>query len=76
MEEPVAKSDKLIAAEHVMRITYRPLTEIEQTRLGLLKAQGAEFWYLLDCMDPSREVSLAKTAIEEAVMWATKHITR
>lgn len=24
----------------------------------------------------SRELSLAKTAIEEAVMWATKHITR
>lgn len=31
---------------------------------------------LIDSIGQSRELSLAKTKIEEAVMWAVKHVTR
>ena len=37
---------------------------------------GTLFHSALTNIGDSRELSLAKTKIEEAVMWATKHITR
>ncbi len=40
-----------------------------------IKDAGAAFLKLVDGIGPSREMSLAKTKIEEAVMWAVKHIT-
>jgi len=41
-----------------------------------IKDEGLKFHDLVAGMGASREISLAKTKIEEAVMWATKHITR
>lgn len=38
-----------------------------------IKHRGAEFIHMLDQLGQSRELSLAKTKIEEAVMWAEKH---
>lgn len=40
-----------------------------------LKDKGLELWELINSMGASRELSLGKTATEEAVMWATKHLT-
>ena len=40
-----------------------------------IKDKGAEFLMLVEGVGGSRELSLAKTKIEEAVMWAVKHIT-
>jgi len=44
-----------------------------------IKDGGLAFHTLLTDLEstdgPSRELSLAKTKIEEAVMWAVKHIT-
>jgi hypothetical protein len=34
-----------------------------------------EFHNYIEALGQSRELSLAKTKIEEAVMWAVKHIT-
>lgn len=50
---------------NVMRHEYRALSENE-----------LQFHQLCDSMGQSRELSLAKTKIEEAVMWAVKHLTK
>lgn len=60
---------------NVMRHEYRPLTDAEKAVMKLVKDEGLHFWNILDAAGTSRELSLAKTKIEEAVMWATKHIT-
>jgi hypothetical protein len=61
---------------NVMRHEYRLLTEIEKAQLLDIKDQGRYFYDLCDRLGTSRELSLAKTKIEEAVMWAVKHVTR
>ena len=65
----------------VKRKKYKTLSEdnSEQVKLQdqmlLIKSLGFEFYNYLDSLPPSRETSLAKTKIEEAVMWAVKGIT-
>jgi hypothetical protein len=59
-----------------MRQEYRTLTDQEKATVQLIKQLGATFYGTLDTIGTSRELSLAKTKIEEAVMWATKHITK
>lgn len=61
---------------NVMRHEYRLLSEDDKRQMKAVKDHGLAFLELLDDVGPSREVSLAKTKIEEAVMWAVKHITR
>jgi hypothetical protein len=60
----------------VMRKEYRELTHSEREEIIAVKTMGEHFWILLDRLGTSRELSLAKTKIEEAVFWATKHITQ
>ncbi len=68
-----------------MRHSYRLLTEDEKALVVRLKDVGGEFIALLHQAggtDPederfdSRELSIAHTKIEEAVMWAVRHVTR
>lgn len=40
-----------------------------------LKGLGASFLTKCDEVGQSREMSLAKTNAEQAVMWAVKHVT-
>ena len=61
---------------NVMRHEYRTLSEAETAYMKLLKDMGRAFLETCDEIGASREMSLAKTKIEEAVMWAVKHITR
>jgi hypothetical protein len=63
---------------NVMRHEYRVLTEDEKLRMSAVKDLGLQFIGLCDMIEPkgSRELSLAKTKMEEAVMWAVKHITK
>lgn len=75
-------------ANNVMRHEYRVLTDIEKAQMKKIKDIGVEFVHLLEDIGgvaatpgaqprmASRELSLAQTKIEEAVMWAVKHITR
>ncbi|CAB4183186.1 hypothetical protein UFOVP1077_44 [uncultured Caudovirales phage] len=60
---------------NVMRHQYRVLSDAEKAQMQAVKDKGLEFYELLNSIGSSRELSLAKTASEEAVMWATKHIT-
>ena len=55
---------------------YRVLTEDEKVKMVHLKdMSGAMLNAIRDCVPPGREASIAKTKIEEAVMWAVKGLT-
>jgi hypothetical protein len=61
---------------NVMRHEYRVLTDAEKHAMAAIKDKGLEFLVLVEALGGSRELSLARTKIEEAVMWAVKHITK
>ena len=61
---------------NVMRHEYRTLTNDEKLQMREVKDLGLRFHDLCAVIGTSRELSLAKTKIEEAVMWAVKHITK
>lgn len=63
-------------SEDVFRTTYKPLTSEASLNILSVKAKAKELYDSFDSCGPSREVSLAKTKLEEAVFWATKHLTR
>ena len=63
-------------ANNVMRHEYRVLSGDEKTQMKRMKDLGLEFLEFCDSVGTSRELSLAKTKIEEAVMWAVKHVTK
>lgn len=61
---------------NIMRHEYRPLSESEKAQVKYVKDLGLVFIAACDQIGSSRELSIAKTKTEEAVMWATKHVTR
>ena len=63
-------------ANNVMRHEYRVLSDAEKAQMQAIKDKGLELHNLIESVGQSRELSLAKTKTEEAVMWAVKHITR
>jgi hypothetical protein len=68
-------SDERVVNNDV-RHQYRVLTDNEKAAMIALKDRGLGFLELIDAAVPKgREASLAKTKIEEAVMWAIKGLT-
>ena len=51
------------------------IDEDEKEQIQAIKEMGREFTVFCDDMGVSRDLSLAKTKMEEAVMWAVKHVT-
>ena len=60
---------------NVMRHEYRVLTGEEKGNVKAIKDYGLTFVQVCDEIGTSRELSLAKTKMEEAVFWAVKHLT-
>jgi hypothetical protein len=60
---------------NTMRHQYRVLSDAEKANMTAVKDKGLEFLELVSGLPASREVSIAKTKIEEAVMWVVKSIT-
>lgn len=61
---------------NTMRHQYRVLTDEEKSAMQAVKDAGLAMLQTLErCCKPSRETSLARTKVEEAVMWAVKGIT-
>lgn len=61
---------------NTMRHQYRVLNDEEKAQMLTIKDMGAGFLTYLEHLPASREISLAKTKLEEAVMWAVKSITK
>ena len=74
-DEIVASTSDDRTVNNVMRHGYRVLSDDEKAQMQALKDDGLAFWQKLDGIGSSRELSVAKTKIEEAVMWGVKHIT-
>jgi hypothetical protein len=75
-EEDMDSTSDDRVSNNVMRHEYRTLSASEKEQMRQLKDLGLEFFKLCDSVGTSRELSLAKTKIEEAVMWAVKHVTK
>lgn len=60
---------------NTMRHAYRVLSDAEKANMQAIKDAGLAFHDQIAGLGNSREISLAKTKVEEAVMWAVKHIT-
>jgi thiamine biosynthesis protein ThiC len=61
--------------EDAVRHAYRVLTDEEKTLMVEIKYLGQELLNKINSIGTSRELSIARTKAEEAVMWAVKHIT-
>ena len=63
------------ANQDPVRKSYRKLTEDEVAQMHDLKDKGQAFIDACNALGASRELSLAITNAEQAVMWAVKHVT-
>ena len=63
-------------ANNAVRHAYRILTDAEKQQMVDLKDIGAAFIAKCQEIGGSRELSLAITNAEQAVMWAVKHVTK
>lgn len=62
-------------ANNTVRHQYRVLTDVEKAQMQDLKDKGLAFIEACNAIGKSRELSLAVTNAEQAVMWAVKHVT-
>lgn len=63
---------------NVFRKAYRELTDEEKAQLESLKTAAETLYDLFEVKSEApqpREIALAKTNLEQAVMWAVKAIT-
>lgn len=60
---------------NTFRTVYKQLSEEETNLLNHIKSTAEVFETWLNLAEPNRYNSLAKTALEESVMWAVKGIT-
>lgn len=76
MAERVDSASDARTANNAVRHTYRVLTDDEKAQMVALKDIGAAFIAKCQEIGASRELSLAVTNAEQAVMWAVKHVTK
>lgn len=75
MPETVDSTSDARTTNNTMRYQYRVLSDAEKATMQTIKDMGLEFHNKITLLGNSRETSIAKTKLEEAVMWAVKHIT-
>lgn len=76
MNERVESTSDRRVENNVVRHEYRILTDEEKSAMREIKDLGLAFISRVNALGKSRELSLAITKAEEAVMWAVKHVTR
>ena len=62
--------------QNLFRHQYRQLNGNEKMQMQAIKDQALSLHVTITAIGDSRELSLAKTRLEECVMWAVKHVTR
>lgn len=76
MTDQIDSASDARTANNAVRHTYRVLSDDEKAQMLALKDIGAGFIAKCQEIGGSRELSLAITKAEEAVMWAVKHVTK
>jgi hypothetical protein len=76
MNTTVASEGDGRVVNNTVRHNYRVLSDAEKANMVAIKDKGLEFIELCNATGKSREMSLAITKAEEAVMWAVKHVTQ
>ena len=74
--EMVDSASDARTANTAVRHQYRVLSDVEKAQMTELKDLGAAFIAKCQEVGASREMALAITNAEQAVMWAVKHVTR
>ena len=72
----IDSTDDERTVNNTMRHAYRVLTEEEKNQMEEIKDIGLSFFQMVGELGHTRETQLAQDRIEEAVMWAVKHITK
>ena len=75
MTQQVNSTSDARTVNNAVRHTYRVLTDAEKAQMQDLKDKGLAFIEACNSIGKSRELSLAITNAEQAVMWAVKAIT-
>jgi len=75
MADQVFSASDARTANNAVRHQYRVLGDVEKAQMVALKDAGAAFLTEIEKIGASRELSLAKTKVEEAVFWSVKHVT-
>lgn len=57
------------------RTNYRELSGAENESVRQIKDTADQLLTVIESLGGSRELSLARTKLEESVMWAVKHVT-
>lgn len=76
MAERIKSTEAARTDNSPMRHQYRVLTDAEKAEVEAVKSAGEALLKLLMGRNSSRELSIAITKTEEAVMWAVKDITK
>lgn len=76
--EPRLLSEKSMNIKNIERDLFalekKELTKQQEHNIHRVKEHAQHMLIILSKLKPSRELSLAKTKLEECVMWATKSI--
>ena len=75
MTEMVNSASDNRVANNTVRHQYRVLTDEEKARMVRIKDACQALIDIINETGRSRELSLALTNAEQAVMWAVKHVT-
>lgn len=73
--ETVDSTSDARTVNNTMRHQYKVLSDAEKAAMLKIKDDGLALHAYIASLGKSRELSLAQTKVEEAVMWAVKHVT-
>ena len=76
MADRVGSESDARTVNNTVRHQYRVLSDVEKSQMTAIKDLGLDLIELIEGIGQSRELSIAKTKTEEAVMWAVKHVTK
>jgi hypothetical protein len=75
MSQHIDSTSDARTLNNTVRHTYRVLSDTEKAQMQDLKDKGLALIEACNAIGKSRELSLAITNAEQAVMWAVKHVT-
>ncbi len=72
----VSDSHQLTPGEELFRSRYRQLSDAEIATHDVIKKTAAELWNAIEAGVPEgRDKALAKTKLQESIMWAVRGLT-